>query len=58
MDATKNSKWDNKNDGASGLIRMSISCYLWFHLQGIDDLDESWDKMNIIFDKHNVSQAY
>jgi hypothetical protein len=29
---------DNKNDEAHGLIGMSISSDLWFHLQGIDDL--------------------
>jgi hypothetical protein len=42
-DAKKKSKWDNKNDEACGLIRMSISPDLRFHLQGIDDPDEAWE---------------
>jgi hypothetical protein len=52
-DAAKKSKWDNKNDEACGLIRMSISSDLWFHLQGIDDPDEAWKKLETIFGKHN-----
>jgi hypothetical protein len=51
--ATKKSKWDNKNDEACGLIRMSISSDLWFHLQGINDLDEAWKNMEVVFGKHN-----
>ena len=34
-DYEKKFKWDNKNDEACGLIRMSISHNLLFHLQGI-----------------------
>ena len=37
-DASKKSKWYNKNDSAYGLLRMSISTYLQFHLQIIDTL--------------------
>jgi hypothetical protein len=33
---------------------MSISPDLQFHLQGIDYLDEYWDKLGIIFGKQNV----
>jgi len=33
---------------------MSISLDLWFYLQGIDDLAESWDKLEAVFGKHNV----
>jgi hypothetical protein len=57
-DALKKSKWDNKNDEARGLIRMSISSDLWFHLQGIDDLDEAWKKLEVLFSKHNEIQAH
>jgi hypothetical protein len=39
--AENKSKWDNKNDEACGLIRMSISYDLWFHIQGIYYLNES-----------------
>jgi len=49
----KKSKWDSKNDEACGLIRMSICSDLQFHLQQIDDLDESWQKLKAIFGKHN-----
>jgi hypothetical protein len=45
----KKSKWDNKNDEACGLIRMSISSDLWFHLQGIDDPDEAWEKLEPVY---------
>jgi hypothetical protein len=31
---------------------------LWFHIQGIDDPDEAWDKMNKVFGKHNATQAH
>jgi hypothetical protein len=46
-------KWDDKNDKAHELIGMFIYSYLWFHLQGIDGPDEAWEKMAIIFGKHN-----
>jgi hypothetical protein len=36
IDDEKYVKWDNRNDEAHGLIRMSISPDLRFHLQGID----------------------
>jgi hypothetical protein len=58
LDASKKSKWDNKNDEAHGLIEMSISSDLWFHLQGIDDPDEAWKNMETIFGKHNEIQAH
>jgi hypothetical protein len=35
---------------------MSISSDLWFHLQGIDDPDEAWEKLETIFGKHNEIQ--
>lgn len=35
-DASNQEKWNNKNDSACGLIGMSISIDLQFHLQGID----------------------
>jgi hypothetical protein len=33
---------------------MSIYLDLQFHLQGIDDLDEAWNNMEVVFGKHNV----
>jgi hypothetical protein len=35
-DDDKKSKWDSRNDEARGLIRMSISPDLRYHLEGID----------------------
>ena len=48
-DDEKIAKWDNKNDQACGLIGMSISPYLRFHLDGEYSLVKAWDKLNIVF---------
>jgi hypothetical protein len=50
-------KWDNRNDKAHGLIRMSISPDLRFHLQSIDQPKEAWDKIESVFGKHNIIRA-
>jgi hypothetical protein len=52
-DADKKSKWDNRNDEAHGLIKMSIS-HLSFHLQSIDKPKEGWEKIESVFGKHNI----
>jgi hypothetical protein len=57
-DDNKKSKWDNKNDETCGLIRMSISRDLRFHLQGIDDHDEAWEKLQAMFGKPNIIQTH
>jgi hypothetical protein len=56
-DVDKKAKWDNRNDEARGLIRMSISPDLRYHLQEIDDPEESWDKIESVFGKLNIIQA-
>jgi hypothetical protein len=56
-DADKKSKWDNSNDEVRGLIRMSISPDLRFHLQSIDKPKESWEKIESVFGKQNIIQA-
>jgi hypothetical protein len=53
-DADKKVKWDNRNDEACGLIRMSISLDLRFHLQKIDKPKESWENIECVFGKHNI----
>jgi hypothetical protein len=53
IDAAKKAKWDNKNNKAHGLTRMSISSDLQFCFQGIDDLDEARQKFEAVFGKHN-----
>jgi hypothetical protein len=56
-DDDKKAKWDNRNDEAQGVIRMSISPDLRYHLQEIDDPKESWDKIEYVFGKLNIIRA-
>jgi hypothetical protein len=56
-DDDKKTKWDNRSDEAHGLIRMSISPYLRYHLQEIDDPEEYWDKIESMFGKLNIIRA-
>ena len=56
-DDDKKSKWDNRNDEARGLIGMSISPDLRYHLQGIDDPEAAWDKIESVFGKLNIIRA-
>jgi hypothetical protein len=56
-DDDKKSKWDNRNDEAHGLIGMSISPDLRYHLQGIDDPEAAWDKIESVFGKLNIIRA-
>jgi hypothetical protein len=56
-DVDKKFKWDNRNDEARGLIRMSISPYLRFHLQSIDQPKEAWDKIESLFGKRIIIRA-
>jgi hypothetical protein len=45
------------NDEARGLIRISISPNLRFHLQSIDKPKEAWENIESVFGKHNIIQA-
>jgi hypothetical protein len=54
IDADKKLKWDKRNDKACGIIRMSISFDLRFHLQQIDKPNESWENIESVFGKHNI----
>jgi hypothetical protein len=56
-DDDKKAKWDNRNDEARGLIGMSISPDLRYHLQGVDDPDTAWDKIESVFGKLNIIRA-
>jgi hypothetical protein len=55
--ADKKAKWDNRNDEARELIRMSISLDLRFHLQSIDKPKEAWENIESVFGKHNIIRA-
>ena len=46
-------KWENRCDKARGLIGMSISIDLRFHISGIDEPDIAWEKLESVFGKHN-----
>ena len=41
----KKIKWENRCDETHGLIGMSISTDLWFHISGIDEPDKAWKKL-------------
>jgi hypothetical protein len=56
-DDDKKEKWDNRNDKACGLSIISISPDLRYHLQGIDDLEESWNTIESVFGKLNIIRA-
>ena len=55
-DADKKFKWDNRNDEAHGLIRMSISPDLRSH-HSIDWPKEAWENIEYVFGKHNIIPA-
>jgi hypothetical protein len=57
IDADKQAKWDNRNDESCGIIRISISPDLRYHLQDIDDPKEAWDMIESVFGKLNIIQA-
>jgi hypothetical protein len=58
IDDEKKFKWANRNDKEHGLIIMSISLDLRFHLQEIDDPDEVWENIESVFGKHNIIQSH
>ena len=43
---------------AHGLIGMSISTDLWFHISGIDEPDKAWEKLESMFGKHSEIQGH
>ena len=56
-DVDKKAKWDNRNAEARGLIRISISPDLRYHIQDIDDPKESWNTIEFMFGKINIIRA-
>ena len=51
-DDDKKIKWENRCDESRGLIGMSISTDLRFHISGIDEPDKTWEKFESVFGKH------
>jgi hypothetical protein len=56
-DDEKKIKWENRNDETCGLIGISISSDLRFHLQGIDYPDKAWKNIESVFGKKNIIRA-
>jgi hypothetical protein len=56
-DVDNKAKWDNKNDEAHGLIEISISPDLRYHIQDIDVPEEAWEKIESVFGKLNIIRA-
>jgi hypothetical protein len=57
IDDDKKAKWANRSDEARGLIRMSISLDLRYHLQEIGDPEEAWEKIEYVFGKLDIIRA-
>ena len=49
--AAENIKWHNRRDEAYGLLCLSISKDLLFHLDGLTSPNEVWEKLVEIFGK-------
>ena len=49
--AAEKIKWHNKRDEAYGLLCLSISRDLLFHLDGLTSPNEVWEKLEEIFGK-------
>ena len=52
-DDDKKIKWTNRCNESHGLIGISISTDLRFHISDIDELDKAWEKLESMFGKHN-----
>ena len=50
--AAEKIKWHNKRDEAYGLLCLSISRDLLFHLDGLTSPNEVWEKLTNIFWKY------
>ena len=44
-------KWANRCNETHGLIGMSISTELRFHISGIDEPDQAWEMLESVFGK-------
>ena len=57
-DGDKKIKRENRCDEAHGLIGMSISIDLRFHISRIDEPDKAWEMLESVFGKHNEIQGH
>ena len=51
-------KWQNKRDEAYGLLCLSISRDLLFHIDGLTSPNEVWEKLEDIFGKKYEMRGY
>ena len=51
-------KWHNRRDEAYGLLCLSISRYLLFHLDGLLSPNEVWEKLRYLFGKADKMRCY
>ena len=56
--ATDKIKWHNRRDEAYGLLCLSISRDLLFHLDGLTSPNEVWEKLVDIFGNTNEMRGY
>ena len=54
----ENPKWHNHCDEALGLICLSLSPKLLFHLEGIDTPHEAWDQLEKLLGKTDVIRGH
>ena len=52
--AAEKIKWHNRRDEAYGLLCLSISRDLLFHLNGFTSLDQVWEKLYYLFGKIEI----
>ena len=51
-------KWHNRRDEAYGLVSLSISKDLLFHIDGLKSSNEVWEKLQDLFWKTNKMRCY
>ena len=56
--AAEKIKWHNRRDEAYGLLCLSISRDLLFHLDGLTSLNEVWEKLVDLFGKTDETRGH
>ena len=56
--ATEKIKWHNRRDEAYGLLCLSISRDLFFHLDGLTSPNEVWEKLTDLFGKTDEMRGH
>ena len=56
--AAEKIKWHNRRDEAYGLLCLSISRDLLFHLDGLTSPDQVWEKLSELFGKTDEMRGH